>query len=167
MARFSLDPKRLLGLEGIGSRKFGKSDLILYGEAAVLGLTDYPKYYDDILRRIPVMAGLNLPAMGLLDYLSVEVEYFASRNVTDVHHTGLTASWIPLTTGPAEKVDTRKDNWKWSVNTSKVLMGNLQLSGQVASDHLRPGGSNHSPNGLEAFNRPSDWYWTAKLAYFF
>ncbi len=167
MARFSLDPKRLLGLERVAGLAFGKSDLVLYGEAAVLGLTDYPKYYDDIKRRIPVMVGLNLPMMGALDYLSVEVEYHASRNVTDTHHTGLTASWIPRTDGPAEKVNTRRDDWKWSVNAAKVLMGNLQLSGQVASDHLRPGGSNHSPNGLEAFNTPRDWYWTVKLAYFF
>jgi hypothetical protein len=43
MARFSLDPKRLMGFGGIGGLKFGKSDLVLYGEAAVLGLTDYPK----------------------------------------------------------------------------------------------------------------------------
>jgi hypothetical protein len=167
MARFSLDPKQLLGFGNLGGLKFGKSDLVLYGEAAVLGLTYYPTHYEDIRRRIPVMAGLNLPMMGLLDYLSVEVEYYASKNITDVFFTGESGSWIPRTDGPALVADPKRDDWKWSVNAAKVIFGNLQLSGQVANDHLIPGGSNHSPNGWEAFNKPDEWYWNAKLAYFF
>ena len=162
MARFSLDPKKLFGLTG-----FGKSDLVLYGEAAVLGLTDYPKYYDDILRRIPVMVGFNFPMLGYLDHLSLEVEYYASKNFSDINYTGQSGAWLPLTDFPATIADTKRDDWKWSVNASKVIFGNLQLSGQVASDHLRPGGSNHNPNGFEAMSTPKDWYWTAKLAYFF
>jgi hypothetical protein len=113
------------------------------------------------------MVGLNLPMMGLLDYLSVEVEYYASRNFTDLHHTGQTASWIPRTSGPAAQASPTRDDWKWSVNASKVLFGGLQMSAQVANDHLIPGGSHHSPNGYEAFNKPGDWYWSTKLAYFF
>ena len=167
MARFSLDPKKLLGLNGIGGRSFGKSDLVLYGEAAVLGLTDYPKYYDDILRRIPVMVGINFPMLGYLDHLSLEVEYYASKNFSDINYTGQSGAWLPLTDFPADIADKKRDDWKWSVNASKVIFGNLQLSGQVASDHLRPGGSNHNPNGFEAMSTPKDWYWTAKLAYFF
>jgi hypothetical protein len=167
MARFSLDPKQLLGLEGIGGLRFGKSDLILYGEAGIIGLKDYAVHYDDIARRIPVMVGLNLPMMGALDYLSIEVEYYGSRNFSDVYYTGESGSWIPRTDGPAQNANTKRDDWKWSFNASKVIFGNLQLSGQVASDHLRPGGSNHSPSGVEAFSTPKDWYWNAKLAYFF
>ncbi len=167
MARFRLDPKRLFGMTGVAGRTWGKADWVLYGEAAILGLTDYPRYYDDILRRIPVMAGFNIPTLGLLDYLSVEVEYYASKNFSDVNYTGQSGSWLPRVDGPAMAADTRRDDWKWSVNAARVLFGNLQLSGQVASDHLRPGGSNHNPNGMEALSTPKDWYWNAKLAYFF
>jgi hypothetical protein len=167
MARFSLDPKKLLGLGSVGGRAFGKSDLILYGEAAVLGLTDYPTHYEDILQRIPVMFGINLPMFGYLDYLSFEMKYYASKNFSDINYTGQSGAWIPLIDFPATIAETKRDDWKWSVNASKVLFGNLQLSTQVASDHLRPGGSNHNPNGFEAMSTPKDWYWTAKLAYFF
>jgi hypothetical protein len=167
MARFRLDPKKLFGLTGIGGRSFGGSDLVIYGEAAVLGLTDYPKHYEDIKQRMPVMVGFNFPTLGYLDFLSVEVEYYASKNFSDVNYTGQSGSWIPRTDGPAMAADTKRDDWKWSVNTAKVVFGNLQVSGQVANDHLRPGGMNHSPNGFEALSTPKDWYWTAKLAYFF
>jgi hypothetical protein len=169
MARFSLDPKRLLGLSGVGGRAYGKSDLVLYGEAALIGVTDYPKYYDDKLRRIPVMVGFNLPVLGYLDFLSVEVEYYASKNFSDINYTGQSGSWIPRpeTDGPVLASNTKRDDWKWSVNAAKVIFGNMQLSGQVANDHLRPGGSNHNPNGYEALATPKDWYWNAKLAYFF
>ncbi len=167
MFRFGVDPKPLLGLQGVFGRDFGASDLKLYGEVGVIGLKDYPEYYDDIMRRIPVMLGMNLPAMGYLDYLSVEVQYYASRNFVDTYYTGETASWLPREDGPAENADTSRDNWKWSVNAAKVLFGSMEISAQVANDHLRPGGSNHSPSGVEALTTPKDWYWTAKLAYFF
>jgi hypothetical protein len=167
MARFSVDPKRVFGLTGLGGRAFGKSDLVLYGEAALIGVTDYPKYYDDKLRRIPVMVGFNLPLLGYLDHLSVEVEYYASKNFSDNNYTGQSGSWIPRQDFPATIAETTRDDWKWSVNAAKVIFGNMQLSGQVANDHLRPGGSNHNPNGFEALSTPKDWYWNAKLAYFF
>lgn len=167
MARLRIDPKPLFGLSSLFGRAFGPSDLVFYSEAALLGLKDYPVHYEDVWRRIPVMAGFNLPVLGWLDYLSVEVEWYGSRNFSDVYYTSETASWIPRTDGPALNANTARDDWKWSFNASKVLFGNLQLSGQVASDHLRPGGSNHSPSGVEALNEWSNWYWNAKLAYFF
>jgi hypothetical protein len=97
MARLSFDPKGFLpaSLRGI----FGEEDGRLYAEAAALGLKSFIAYkretdstgaiipgryavdtmmnfYSDIKQRIPVMAGFNIPAFKLLDYLSVEVEWF-------------------------------------------------------------------------------------------
>jgi hypothetical protein len=165
MARFSADPKALFGLTGLGSLAFGKQDLVLYGEAAIIGLKSYDVVYEDILQRIPVMVGLNLPAFGKLDYLSLEVEYYASKNSSDNSYANFGGAWVPRQND--DDVYGR-DDWKWSVNAAKSLFGNLQLSAQVANDHLRTGGWHNAPNsGKEALRTPKDWYWTCKLAYFF
>lgn len=158
MARFRADFKALLGLEG----GFGKNDWVLYGEAAVLGLTDYDVYYDDILRRIPVMVGFNLPGFGVVDW-SFEIEYFANKNSSD-NLGPQNGSPLPSL---ADKMDPSRDDWKWSLNAARMLGRHLQLTGLVANDHLRLGGSHNTATGLEALRTPSDWYWSAKLAYFF
>ena len=62
MAKASIDLKKF-----ISSNFFNKEDLRLYSEAAILGLTDYPKNllggvsYDSILERIPLTIGFNWP----------------------------------------------------------------------------------------------------------
>ncbi|MBN2188538.1 MAG: hypothetical protein JW699_03710 [Chitinispirillaceae bacterium] len=70
MGRLSIDPKALFK-----SDLFGKEDLKIYAEAAVLGLKNYPvsvdtsslgTRYDDILKRMPVMFGFNWPTHPLL-----------------------------------------------------------------------------------------------------
>jgi hypothetical protein len=165
MARFHADPKALFGLANLGSLAFGKQDLILYGEAAIIGVKDYPVVYDDIMQRIPVMVGFNFPVFGHLDYLSLEVEYYASKNSSDNFHANFGGAWVPR----QDDDDVYgRDDWKWSVNTAKTLSGHMQLSAQVANDHLRVGGWHNAPNaGKEALRTPKDWYWTCKLAYFF
>jgi hypothetical protein len=55
---------------------FGKEDMKLYFEQAILGLQNYTPhnpgrsatYYDTISQRSPIMAGINLPTYSLLDY---------------------------------------------------------------------------------------------------
>jgi hypothetical protein len=158
MARFRLDPKAILGVTG----GLGKEDGVLYGEAAILGVKNYPVYYDDILRRIPVMVGFNVPTFGFMN-LSAEVEYYASKNSSD-NLGPQNGSWLPAIDS---SVNNRRDDWKWSVYASKVFMDHMKLSGQVANDHLRLGGSHNDASGVEAMRRPVDWYWAAKLAYFF
>jgi hypothetical protein len=73
MAKACIDPKPLLGLD-----IFGKEDLKLFGEVAVLGVKDYPFYYDDITKRMPVMFGINIPTFKILDILSVQWEWYGS-----------------------------------------------------------------------------------------
>lgn len=163
MARFRIDPKALFGMTGVGGRAWGDLDWVLYGEAALLGVKNYPVVYEDPLRRIPVMVGVNLPILGLLDYLSVEVEYYASKNSSD-NRPATFGSWVPAQFDPADKA---RDDWKWSVNASRTLFGNTQFMAQVANDHLRPGGTHNSPAGTEALTTPKDWHWNFKVAYFF
>jgi hypothetical protein len=162
MGRFRFDPKTAFGFMG----SLGKDDLVLYGEVAVLGLKDYPKYYSDIKRRIPVMIGLNLPAFGFLDKLSMEVEYFANKNYNDYGKAEAQNSWVPRV---VPNVDLGRDDVKWSLYASKVVMGHLKISGQVANDHLRTFGAPDLGflTYAEALTTPKDWYWVTKIAYYF
>ncbi len=175
MGRFSIDPKSLLGISG----PFGPKDLLIYGEVALLGVKSYKKYYDNALRRMPVMLGFNLPVFGHLDELSLEVEYYANRNTTDYEKELEDISWVPRPKAGLEitnasgavvdtfHTDTRGDNWKWALYASKVVGGHLKFSGQVANDHLRTGGFYLRPAQSETLSDTFDWYWMCKVAYYF
>jgi hypothetical protein len=77
MAMFNLDVKRLWGDES------GSHDWEIYGEAAVIGTKNYGSVYDRISERIPWMVGFNAPTFGLLDYLSLEVEWYGAQYRAD------------------------------------------------------------------------------------
>jgi hypothetical protein len=187
MARIHLDPKAWFDLPAI----FGKEDLVIYGEAAILGVKNQGKYFNDITKRMPVMVGINLPAFRFLDKLSLEVEYYGTDNYSDYGKAESFASWVPRSVpGTAEfktiaptafngqtytkiqslkTLDNSRDNVKWSLYGSKVIMGHLRLAGQVANDHYRNYGTGATsyPTWAEALTTPKDWYWMCKLAYFF
>jgi hypothetical protein len=64
MGRLTFDPKPLLPF----AEKLGPEDGKLYGEMAVLGTKNYGAYYPDILKRMPVMCGFNLPTFPIITY---------------------------------------------------------------------------------------------------
>jgi len=181
MAMTSLDFKALLGLS---STSLGPNDLKLYSEIAVLGVKNYAPLYSSITKRIPVMAGVNLPAFGWLDYLSIEVEWFGSPYRNDIGKIGYyndVADWtlrnlsrpiaapVPVM-GPY--ADSTRDNWKWAIYAEKKIKNHIQLIGQIADDHYRPP---HTATGLiatsggteEAFTTPADWYFMFRAGYTF
>lgn len=159
MGRVRLDPKAWLGLD---KGPLGKNDLVVYSELAVIGLKDYPVYYDDILRRIPVMAGIHLPGFGYFEW-SAEIQFYASKYSGD-DLGAQNGVWLP-TLDPS--IDAGRDDWKYALTASKVFRGHIALEGQIANDDLRLGGYHYEPAGKEAMRTPADWYWTAKLGYFF
>jgi hypothetical protein len=173
MADFAFDPKALLG----GPGPFGPEDLKLYGEIAVLGL-DRDRAHDDlygpIAKRMPMMAGINLPAFGWLDRLGLELEYYGAPWVDDpsiFEHTR-SSHLTPIPKRSALDTNTVRDNFKWSFYAAKTVAGHVRLSAQAASDHYRPGiftgyGEAAPPKNEVPFFSPAEWYWVAKLAYFF
>lgn len=160
MGRFRLDPLAMFTSE---PGMLGKDAFVLYGEASVIGVKNYAVLYDDIKRRIPVMLGLNLPGFNFLNW-SVEGEYYANKLSGD-NLAAKNGSWVSVVDDA--RVNTKRDDWKWSFNASKVLFGNMIFLTQVANDHLRLGGNHDNDTGVEAMRTPEDWYWTTKLAYFF
>ncbi|MBD3322461.1 MAG: hypothetical protein GF350_15270 [Chitinivibrionales bacterium] len=154
MARITLDPKYFIAWD-----KFGKEDLKLYAEAAVLGVQDYPLFYDKILQKTPVMFGFNFPTFKVLDVLALEAEYYPLRfeesyynvyqeqipiwDIRGGHPDSLASETYYARLGTDSRYKTfaelyESDDWKWSVYALKHLGKHFSLFGQIANDHIRP-----------------------------
>jgi hypothetical protein len=171
MARAAIDLKKF-----IQNDCFGKEDLRIYGEAAILGLKNYPQNmnggisYDKLLERVPVMVGINLPSFKFFDVLSIEGEYFDSRLPNDIGaivNQGLPIPGVINEGGFSKFRDSgiyKNDTWKWSVYASKSIGRNYTIMAQIASDHMRPLAVNDiNVDFEEALHRASQWYYTLKL----
>ncbi len=73
---------------------------------------------------------------------------------------------IPFSQADIEKNQIR-DNWKWSLYGSKTIEKHFKISFQVADDHFRPGGTQDQISYEAILTSPKDWYWMAKVGYFF
>ncbi|MDD5675609.1 MAG: hypothetical protein PHC61_15675 [Chitinivibrionales bacterium] len=170
MARLAFDPKTLFN-----SSAFGEKDLILYCEGAVEGVQNYGSVYNDIMRRIPIMAGFNIPTFKILNVLSLEVEWYGSRYRNDFQKVDNNISPIPCQISkynpPYDSTiinfDPSTDDAKWALYASKTIKKNVVLSAQVANDHVRLGGTGWIPSYSEALTTMKDRYWMAKMAFFF
>jgi hypothetical protein len=167
MGRFSFDPK---GLFPDGDGWFGKEDFKLYGEVAILGIKDYDDTitnsqdgYSNILWRMPVMLGINIPAFRLLDVLGLELEYWDSPYANSI--TNVEYNMLPLPSSPQPHSFT-----KWSFNGRKSLGRHVCLIGQIANDHLMPKTTvmaNQFADFTDVTIRNSDWWWTLKARFDF
>ncbi len=92
MGMFGLDLQKLLGTE-----LANPDDMKLYGEVGVIGIKNYGKAYDDIMKRIPAMLGFNIPTGGLLKHLSLEVEYYGALYRNDLARVGNNNTVAPWT----------------------------------------------------------------------
>lgn len=161
VVHFSFDPKPLLGLD-----LFGPNDLILYGEAAVLGVQDYPVLYPNIKERAPVMLGFNVPTFKLLDVLSLEMEYYASKLPNSIRETQNKAQPQPTLPpiGGYIPEDWDKDDWKWSLFAQRSFGPGFALSGQVARDHARGFQFPTGKTDWSLLSEKKHWYWMVKFA---
>jgi hypothetical protein len=137
-ARFSLDMKPVLGEQ---------VDLKLYGEASLLGVKNYPVFFEKAMNRVPLMVGLNIPTFGLLDQLGVEAEYWknpyinsyfnvisqsALGAIPDYGHESSTSAGL----GVDPTRDYTKDDWAWAVTAQKSVGKNFAVIVKAARDHL-------------------------------
>lgn len=163
---------------------FGPEDFKIYTEAALLGVKNYPFYYDNRWHRIPVMVGINLPtrfgSFKWLDQLSVEAEYRKAdfTNSIAISYVDYT---LPLPYLPSFSQDPhgydknelsrgpwyRNEGIKWSVYAKRSLIPGLDLYAQVASDHNRPMKITSDgalvPNREPLTPKPTDWYYLVRL----
>jgi len=168
-ARITLDPKVF-----IGSGILGENDLKLYAEVAVLGIKNYPGWYNNRKERIPIMIGFNLPAFKILDVFAAEIEYYPMPYQNSFQFMWKSNSPVPYFNTYAgidyysdwsRKTD---DDWKWSLYASKKIK-NLRISGQIASDHTSR--ASYMPAGKKVYTeicpRTKDWYYVIRCGFFF
>ncbi len=160
MAMFNVDFKKWLPVPGMG-----RNDFKLYGEAAVLGVKNYGSYYDNVLRRIPVMVGFNIPTFGWLDLFSLEVEWYGSRYRNSLYKIGNyntlyqpPSNLVPLTpvlTVPQPLPLSYKEYYGQDLNSN----GQLLINNGVGFDTLQVKGTAWDVENLTTDN----WKWSLYL----
>jgi hypothetical protein len=178
MGQASFDPKLLLGLKDL----LGPSDLILYGEVSVLGVKNYPIYYRKISERMPMMAGFYLPTFRMLDFLTVEYEYFNNPHMNSDYIPALfreprpkspdgNQAEIPSIADPfhdgysnaaAYGANHHEDDTKWTVTALKSF-GIWSLAAQYGTDHYRPLTGAFRPSLTEAATTSDARYYMLRL----
>ncbi len=162
MARAAVDMGVLLGHPAIAPGQFR-----VYGELAVLGLENYPTYYRKRGDRVVYMGGLNIPTMGLLDMLSVELQYssnpFENSTAGALEQGSATPYLSPDAWASYKRV--YKDDVKWSIYAAKTMYPGFTIYGQVADDHMRMLDEFSSPYYKEFLPERKHWYWAFKLAW--
>lgn len=171
MARATVDFKKLLS-----SNSFGPQDLKLYSEIAVLGLQNFPVFYQKVTERMPIMVGFNLPTFKLLDLFALQVEYMNSPYLNNTYQIAAYEANIPYFPTESDSLVSKttyndlanKDNFKWSVLLKKSL-GPITFSAQAACDHLRVPAAlfYYGPqfDNNEVTVSSKDWYFMTQLSW--
>ncbi|MEO6095277.1 MAG: hypothetical protein ABIW76_06265 [Fibrobacteria bacterium] len=159
MGRASLDLGSLFGMDmKSGSFK-------LFAEAAVLGIQNQPIFYQKIQERIPMMVGANIPTFGLLDLLSLQMEYF--KNPWEDNNRMQFDKALPQAVfpndNPALYQAHHEDDVKWSIDLQKSLFTGLDLYLQVANDHFRFQDEFAQPSYIPVTNDKQDWYYLVRF----
>lgn len=163
MGRLSFDPKAFIPL-GI----FGKNDLRLYSEVALIGIKDYPKYYNELWRRIPIMAGFDFPTFRLLDVLAIELEWYKWNFPNSYTNALFTGNQEPRPDNLVPGFDPKQNELKWSLYAQKRLAQRFSVIGQAAYDHFRLEANTFIQSDAymgDAMHDHGDWAWFLKCAF--
>lgn len=162
MLRASLDLTGLLGELPHAERDFG-----LYFESVILGFKNYPTYYEKLADRIVYMAGANIPTFGLLQQLSLEVEYCAYPYRETSSDPNVQGSAVPNMVESFYPVNKpiHEDDWKWSVYAQRRFSENFSIYLQVANDHFRNAYIFGAPAFEGFLTQKNHWYWVFRLGY--
>jgi len=179
MGRGTFDIKGAIELLTGKLNFFGKEDLKIYGEAAILGVKDYPGWYTRMRDRVPVMAGFNFPTFKLLDVLSLELEQFNNPYWNSQEFIWKNQSPVPYVGNAAgsnfanwsDTLAKKDDDLKWSVYASKKITKALRISAQAASDHTPRNWYTPGPPSFVKYTdmvpRTKDWYYMFRVSYYF
>jgi len=172
MGRLCFDPKALFQ-----SSMFGKEDCKIYSEVAVLGVKNYPLSlmdstvgYDNLMERVPIMFGVNLPVFKILDFLSLEAEYWANKHANGYYSQEVENVPLPPAYGGGSD-STADSHWKWSVFGKKTMgKSGFACIAQVARDHmhmLNLRGDLRLHNTYDNLREKGDWYYAFRIEYGF
>lgn len=180
MGRAMFDVKELFGF---GSKILGKQDLKIYGEVALLGVKDYPGWYQLKKERSPMMVGFNFPAFKILDVLSVEVQRYKTPYINTQDYIWKASSAVPYVPGRVSPMDYDRewndstmavtdDDIRWSIYASKQLGKHIRLSAQAACDNTpknwyTPWPAPQSAKYSDIVPKNDDWYFMVRMSIYF
>lgn len=174
MGRASLDPKPLLGMDA------SSRDGVLYAEIAVIGLKNYPIYYEKVSERMPLMVGFYVPTFGFLDYLTFEWEQWKNPHMNSDFMPALfrelrpkspngTLPVVPDIADPVHDfaqdqygVNYTDDDIKWTFTASKSF-GPWNVAAQYGKDHFRPLTGSFRPSYSPAATTSDASYYMIRL----
>lgn len=141
----------------------------LYGEIALLGLKNDSLYYKDVLQRVPMMVGLDIPTFGILNVLSIEAEYFNNPYLDKKYPmqdaTGSRFSPLPSLVNYRNPPNFTSDDFKWSVYLAKSLNKWIDIKVRMASDHMRLLDWESDFRNTPITQQYNDWYFLARIEY--
>ena len=162
VAMLSLDFKSLFGGDN-----FHGDELLLYSEAVLMGVQNYPIYYENRMDRLAVMVGLNLPTFGWLESFNIEAERLTSKYVNgyriareanlplpDFNYTQLDGY---------DPKDWSNDDIKWSLFLNRKLIDGVNVQAQIANDHLRGRRYTRVVTENPLLINKAHWYYMIKL----
>jgi hypothetical protein len=179
---------KVMGRLAIKPFSFGESldRVSLYTEVTLLGVKDYPFYYEKKSERMPIMFGVNLPLPGGYE-ISGEAEHYKNKFMNNVRTAyqavrpqwleqpgdffvdSLNSSGSPIPDGQGGFLETGKPmvshnngEWFWSVTAKKSVFGKLNLSAKLAHDFLRLYNFFGNPSDEPAFQHDYGWYMVLK-----
>jgi hypothetical protein len=154
-------------------------DLRVFAEVGLLGVKNYPVFYEKRTERMPIMAGINLPAFGVLDLLAVQYEYFPSPHPDSYVESIQTNGAVPAFAQSNDFLLSEnmygdglsRDDHSWSILARKTVTRGLTFSAQIARDHARMvshafyAGPGLAPNAIFYASDRENWYWMAQLSF--
>jgi hypothetical protein len=176
MGRFTLTPFSLGG-----SRK-----VAFYAEATLLGVKDYPFFYEKKAERLPVMFGMDIPLPRGYE-VAAEVEHYKNKFMNNVQtvYEDVLPQWrekpadffldsldalgntIPDPNGgfvpsSTPRVTHENGEWFWSLTARKSAFGRVRFTAKVAHDFLRLYNFFANPSDQPAFQHKDGWYLAIK-----
>lgn len=158
----------------------------IYSEVSVLGVQNYPFYYEKMSERMPIMIGANLPLPGGFE-VTGEAEHYKNKfqnNVRTVYE-NVVPQWresqssffldsldaagsrVPDGNGgflpsSTPKASNRNGDWFWSFTAKKTFYDRVNFSAKVAHDFLRLYNFFGNPSDQPAFQHDYGWYFAFK-----
>ncbi len=160
MWRASLDLGNLISL-GL-PLEIASNTFKVYYEGVLMGVKDYPIFYENRKDRIAQMVGVNVPTFGVLDVLSMEAEYCSNPYAPDMTNATLYLSATPKN-NQGDKFNS--DDLKWSLYARKTVLPGFAVTAQAARDHIRLVDYFGHTNDMEVLPMRKNWYWALQLSY--
>lgn len=162
MARAALNLGSLLPEE-----RRGPEDLRIFAEVALLGVKNYPLYYEKRSERMPIMFGMNIPTAKLLDVLSIQGEYYSSPYSDGLNYIRESRPTPQTDATPSGKTPpTHADDLKWSVYAKRTVNTLCNVYVQAASDQFRLTDGKYNPSTIPLTTSwKHDWYYVLRLEF--